>query len=63
MVFYWKGKKVIKALGTRDRPEVEQIKKDAEEQLARISQGDSRAASRLLAEGFSIVEALFGAYP
>ncbi len=60
LVFCWKGKKVIRALGTKDRREAEQIKKDAEEQLARITQGDSRPASRLLTEGVSIVEVLFG---
>ena len=58
--FRWKGKAHIKALGTDNEQEAEQIKKDAEDQLARIRRGESALASRLLAEGFSILDVLFG---
>ena len=58
--FRWKGKPHIKALGTDDFQEAEQIRKDAEDQLARIRRGESALASRLLAEGFSILDVLFG---
>ena len=58
--FRWKGKPHIKALGTDDLQEAEQIRKDADEQLARIRRGESAVASRLLAEGISIVDVLFG---
>ncbi len=60
LVFWWKGKSHIKALGNEDEQEAEQIKKDAEDQLARIRRGESALASRLLSEGFSIVDVLFG---
>ena len=58
--FKWKGKSYIKALGTDNEQEAEQIKKDAEDQIARIRRGESALASRLLAEGFSILDVLFG---
>ena len=60
LTFWWKGKQQIKALGTDDPQEAERIKKDAEEQLASIRRGESAVASRLLAEGISIVDVLFG---
>ena len=40
LVFKWKGKSYIKALGTKDLSEAEQIKHDAENQLARIRRGE-----------------------
>ena len=58
--FWWKGKTHMKALGTDNLQEAERIKQDAEEQLGRIRRGDSAVASRLLAEGYSIVDVLFG---
>ncbi|MCP4594828.1 MAG: site-specific integrase [bacterium] len=58
--FKWKGKSHIKALGTNDEQAAQAIKKDADEQLARIRRGESAVASRLLAEGISIVDVLFG---
>ncbi len=60
LVFKWKGKAYIKALGTKDRSQAEQIKQDAEDQLARIRTGQSALASKLLADGHSIVDVLFG---
>ena len=60
LVFKWKGKQYIKSLGTKDRREAEQIKKDAEDQLARIRNGRSALASKLLADGHSIIDVLFG---
>ena len=60
LVFWWKGKQHIKALGTPDEQEAEQIKKDAEEQLGRIRRGKSALASKLLADGHSILDVLFG---
>jgi hypothetical protein len=56
----WKGKSYIKALKTADEREAEQIKEDAEAQLDRIRQGKSPIAARLLADGISIVDVLFG---
>ena len=60
LVFKWKGKQYIKSLGTKDRREAEQIKKDAEDQLARIRNGRSALASKLLADGHPIIDVLFG---
>ncbi len=60
LVFKWKGKAYIKALGTEDLDEAKQIKQDAENQLARIRRGESALASQLLADGHSIVDVLFG---
>jgi hypothetical protein len=58
--FKWKGKSHIKALGTDDETEAKQIKQDAEEQLKRIRRGESALASKLLADGFDILDVLFG---
>ncbi len=58
--FRWKGKAYIKALGTDDEQEAEQIKKDAEAQLDRIRRGESALGARLLADGISILDVLFG---
>ena len=58
--FKWKGKSYIKALGTDDEQVANQIKQDAEEQLARIRRGESALASKLLTDGHSIVDVLFG---
>ncbi len=58
--FKWRGKSYIKALDTTSEREAKRIKKDAETQLDRIKRGRSPAASKLLAEGFSIVDVLFG---
>lgn len=58
--FWWKGKTYIKALGTDDEQVANEIKKDAEEQLNRIRRGESALASKLLADGHSIVDVLFG---
>jgi len=60
VVFKWKGKAHIKALGTDDLDEAERIKQDAEDQLARIRSGESALASKLLADGHSIMDVLFG---
>ncbi len=60
LVFKWKGKAYIKALGTKDLSEAEQLKQDAENQLARIRRGESALASQLLSDGHSIVDVLFG---
>ena len=60
LVFKWKAKAYIKALGTKDLGEAKQIKQDAENQLARIRSGESALASKLLADGHSIVDVLFG---
>jgi len=49
----------IKALGTSDPNEAARTKKYAEAQLERIKRGRSPQASKLLAEGFSIVDVLF----
>ncbi len=56
----WKGKSYIKGLGTKDLTEAEQTKQDAVDQLARIRSGESSLASKLLADGHSIVDVLFG---
>jgi len=56
----WKGKSYIKGLGTKDPTEAERIKQDAVDQLARIRSGESALASKLLADGHSIVDVLFG---
>jgi integrase len=56
----WKGKSYIKGLGTKDLAEAEQIQLDAVDQLARIRSGESALASKLLADGHSIVDVLFG---
>ncbi|MCH7840265.1 MAG: hypothetical protein IID38_08535 [Planctomycetes bacterium] len=60
LAWKWKGKSYIKGLGTKDLAEAEQIKQDAEDQLARIRSGESALASKLLADGHSIVDVLFG---
>lgn len=60
LVFWWKGKQHIKALGTNNLQEAEQIKKDAQEQIQRIRNGQSATASKLLADGHSIMDVLFG---
>ena len=60
LVFWWKGKQHIKALGTTDEGEAKQIKKDAEKLLVRIKRGESTISSKLLADGFSIIDVLFG---
>jgi hypothetical protein len=57
--FWWKGKSYIRALGTDNEAEAKQIKKDAEEQLDRIRKGKSAVASRLLADGHSILDVPF----
>lgn len=59
-VFSWKGKKHIKSLSTTDEDEAEQIRKDANEQLERIRKGRNALASKLLADGHSIMNVLFG---
>ena len=56
----WKGKSYIKGLGTKDLAEAEQVKRDAVDQLVRIRSGESALASKLLADGHSIVDVLFG---
>ena len=56
----WKGQSYIKGLGTKDLAEAEQIRQDAVGQLARIRREESALASKLLADGHSIVEVLFG---
>lgn len=58
--FKWKGKSYIKALGTDDEQVANGTKKDAEEQLSRIRRGESALASKLLADGHSIVDVHFG---
>jgi hypothetical protein len=58
--FWWKGKTCIKALGTDDEQVAKHIKQDAEDQIARIRSGESALASKLLADGHSIVDVLFG---
>ncbi|MFQ5463534.1 MAG: tyrosine-type recombinase/integrase [Phycisphaerae bacterium] len=59
-VFSWKGKKHTKGLGTTDEKVAEQIRQDANAQLDRIRKGESALASKLLADGHSIVDVLFG---
>jgi len=58
--FWWKGTTHIKALGTDKEQAANHIKKDAEDQLARIRSGESALASKLLADGHSIIDVLFG---
>ncbi len=60
LVFKWKGKSYIKALGTDDEQATNAIKQDAEHQIARIRSGESALASKLLADGHSIMDVLFG---
>ncbi len=60
LAWKWKGKSYIKGLGTKDLAEAVQIKQDAVDQLARIRRGESALASKLLADGHSIVDVLFG---
>jgi integrase len=60
LAWKWKGKSYIKGLGTKDLAEAERIKQDAVDQLARIRSGESALASKLLADGHSIVDVLFG---
>ncbi len=59
-VFMWKGKRHTKSLGTTDEEEAENLRRDADEQLARIRKGKSALASKLLADGHPILDALFG---
>ncbi len=44
LAWKWKGKSYTKGLGTTDLAEAEQIKQDAEDQLARIRKGESALA-------------------
>ena len=60
LVFKWKGKVYTKAIGTDDENEAERIRQDAEEQLRRIRKGESAMASKLLADGLSMLDVLFG---
>ena len=60
LAWKWKGKPYIKGLGTKVLAEAEQIERDAVDQIARIRSGDSALASKLLADGHSIVDVLFG---
>jgi hypothetical protein len=55
-----KENRTSKGLGTKDLAQAEQIKQDAVDQLARIRSGGSALASKLLADGHSIVDVLFG---
>ena len=59
-VFSWKGKKHTKGLGTTDEQTAERIRQDANDQLDRIRKGESALASKLLADGHSIMDVLFG---
>lgn len=60
LLIYRNGKKHPKALYTTDLSEATRIKREAEEQLQRIRDGESPQAIQLLDEGFSIVDVLFG---
>jgi integrase len=60
VVFWWEGKQKIKSLNTRDEAEGTRIKGDVEEQITRIRRGESALASKLLAEGHTIQDVLFG---
>jgi len=60
LAWKWKGKSYVKGLGTKDLAEAEQTRQDAVDQLVRIRNGDSALASKLLADGHSIVDVLFG---
>jgi hypothetical protein len=44
LTFFWKGKRYIKALGTTSENEAKKVKKDVEDQLARIRRGQSHKA-------------------
>lgn len=59
-VFMWKGKRHTKNLGTTDEKEAENLRRDADDQLARIRMGKSALASKLLADGHPILDVLFG---
>ena len=58
-VFSWKGTKHTKGLGTTNEQEAERIRQQANEQLDRIPRGDGAMASKLLADGHSIMDVLF----
>ena len=58
--FRWEGRPYIRALGTTNQNEAARLKRDAETQLQRIRSGRSALAAKLLDEGFSIVDVLFG---
>ena len=60
LTFFWKGKRCIKALGSTSENEAKKVKKDVEDQLARIRRGQSPKATRLLAQGIPIVDVIFG---
>ncbi len=60
LAWKWKGKAYIKGLENSDLAEAERIKQDAVDQLVRIRRGESALASKLLADGHSIVDVLFG---
>ncbi len=60
LILWWKGKQHIKALKTDDLKEANRKKKETEAQLARIRRGESPMASKLLADGHSILDVLFG---
>ncbi len=60
LAWKWKGKSYIKGLGTKDLAEAGKIRQDAVDQLARIRRGESALASKLLVDGHSIVDVLFG---
>jgi len=59
-VFMWKGKRHTKNLGTTEEKEADNLRRDADEQLNRIRKGRSALASKLLADGHSIMDVLFG---
>jgi integrase len=60
LVVYWNGKKHAKALKTSNLGIANQIKHDAEVQIQRIHAGDASEAVKMLSEGFSILDLLFG---
>ncbi|MCH7702890.1 MAG: site-specific integrase [Planctomycetes bacterium] len=55
-----KQKPYTRSLRTTDLQTAERIRRDVEDQLERINSGRSPVASKLLADGFSIIAVLFG---
>ena len=60
ILIYWDGKKHQKGLGTTDPSEAARIKREVEEQIERLRKGEAPEAMKLLNEGFSITDILFG---
>lgn len=57
--WWWKGKPKIKALGIRDEQKAERIRRKVEIALGKLRNGLFPKASRLLTQGYDIVDVIF----